>query len=351
MDKFNLKKELNRQAKQVLPDSSFKDNLVKEVEAPMQEKQRVKEKWAMPKRMVYGLVSLCLIVCVSLGVGLGLGLDNGPNDSIIGDGGEVLLEPAYVSIDINPSFGITVDEEGNVKEIDALNEDAAVVLVGVELEGKPYVEVYAYIIENCVKLGYLSQDGEVSVVICGDKDNFVASLTERAENSINEVLTSINATINTVFGEENIRQAIEEAGKYIEQVEEMTAKELNEYLKEFDREAIEQYLTTLTAQYEQFLADVEVLAEKIEKAHQEHDWVNLTQALLEAYDYIVLFLEMRGEEFVNSEFVSNLMMNPDYFEAFDQFFENILSGEDKEVNETIGEYIRSQLKESKEEQK
>ncbi len=352
MNKFNLKKELKKQAKEILPDGSFREKVARDVNPPTKVQKSSRQWNPMPKRALYGLVATCLIVCIGLGVGLGLGVDW--KNLFYGDGNSpsqkepnvaVENQLAYVSIDINPSFGITVDEDGNVESVDALNEDAALVLLGVNFEGKPYGELYVYIIKSCVELGFLKENGEVHVVICGDKDDFVKSITETAENALNDVLTDINAMINMEFGEDAIIDAINEAGKYIEGIEEFTAQQLNEYLKGVDHEKIEEHLKQLDEKYQEFMSEISVLCDRVVTAYENNDYVTLFYALVDAYDYIVLFFEMNEYEIGDGEYVAHLLAHPENAAQFNEFLTAIAEGNDQAINQVIDSYIRGQLKE------
>lgn len=75
------------------------------------------------------------------------------------------LSDTYIALDINPSFGITAGEDDIVTEVTALNEDAAVVLYGMELAGLTVDEAVTKIVAECELLGYLdAEDGETRIL-------------------------------------------------------------------------------------------------------------------------------------------------------------------------------------------
>jgi len=65
---------------------------------------------------------------------------------------------AMVSLDINPSFEIYTDEDGQVVEVKALNEDAENLSLG-GLVGKPVDKVVAILIERATEAGFIT-DGD-----------------------------------------------------------------------------------------------------------------------------------------------------------------------------------------------
>ena len=207
MTKRNLRKRLKEQFEKLLPDFSFKEKVVEAVtpEAEMlKEKERARVKAMFTsKRAIMSFVATCLIVCVGLGVGLGLGLkvgvlapDGGDSHT---DGGDPVPAPTYMSIDINPSFGIEVDEDGVVVSVEALNEDAVIVLLDTDLVGKTVEEVFTTIVSLAEELGYLKEYGTVNVVMSNEFKAVEEAIATRVENvldDVNALLSAENVTIN-----------------------------------------------------------------------------------------------------------------------------------------------------------
>lgn len=65
---------------------------------------------------------------------------------------------AMLSVDINPSLQITLDQKGRVLELESLNPDAEKLLTGLPLKGKPWEKALSQIIEQSVNLHYLSSE-------------------------------------------------------------------------------------------------------------------------------------------------------------------------------------------------
>lgn len=64
----------------------------------------------------------------------------------------------YVSMDINPSVSLVIDEEGKVESVDAANEDAQIMLYGEVIVGKTAEEAFEAIAQLAVECGYLTQE-------------------------------------------------------------------------------------------------------------------------------------------------------------------------------------------------
>ena len=67
---------------------------------------------------------------------------------------------AFVTIDINPSVEIMTGEDGLVEEVNALNDDAELLLFETDFEGKDLGEVLDSIIELGAELGYIDPELE-----------------------------------------------------------------------------------------------------------------------------------------------------------------------------------------------
>ncbi len=71
----------------------------------------------------------------------------------------------YFVIDINPSVKISYDENGALTEVAPLNEDAEVLLVGLDFSEKTPKEAVSILFERCVDLGYFSSERDNNAVL------------------------------------------------------------------------------------------------------------------------------------------------------------------------------------------
>ena len=363
MTKRNLRKRLKEQFEKLLPDFSFKEKVVEAVtpEAEMlkgKERARVKAMFTS-KRAIMSFVATCLIVCVGLGVGLGLGLNGGvltpDGDDPSTHGGDPVPAPTYMSIDINPSFGIEVDEDGVVVSVEALNEDAVIVLLDTDLVGKTVEEVFTTIVSLAKELGYLKEDGTVNVVMSNEFKAVEEAIATRVENVLDEVnalLSAENITINIEKGKEALVSALEEAGKFVEGMEDWSAEHLHKYFKDYDSEKIDAFIADVKAQGEEIRATLEEeyaklkpIADKIVDAYNKKDYVGFALAILDASEYIAMYIDSAELNVALDEFGAFILGSPEMVGDFCTFLEDMAEGNHSdEIEDMILNQIKGQLK-------
>ena len=363
MTKRNLRKTLKEQFEKLLPDFSFKEKVVEAVtpEAEMlKEKERARVKAMFTsKRAIMSFVATCLIVCVGLGVGLGLGLKGGvltpDGDDPSTHGGDPTPAPTYMSIDINPSFGIEVDEDGVVVSVEALNEDAVIVLLDTDLVGKTVEEVFATIVSLAEELGYLKEDGTVNVVMSNEfkaVEEAIATRVENALDDVNALLSAENITINLEKGKEALVSALEEAGKFVEGMEDWSAEHLHKYFKDYDSEKIDAFIADVKAQGEEIRATLEEeyaklkpIADKIVDAYNKKDYVGFALAILDASEYIAMYIDSADLDVALADFGAFILGSPEMVGDFCTFLEDMAEGNHSdEIEDMIMNQIKGQLK-------
>ena len=363
MTKRNLRKRLKEQFEKLLPDFSFKEKVVEAVtpEAEMlKEKERARVKAMFTsKRAIMSFVATCLIVCVGLGVGLGLGLNGGVltpyGDDSPTPGEEPVPAPTYMSIDINPSFGIEVDEDGVVVSVEALNEDAVIVLLDTDLVGKTVEEVFTTIVSLAEELGYLKEDGTVNVVMSNEFKAVEEAIATRVENvldDVNALLSAENITINIEKGKEALVSALEEAGKFVEGMEDWSAEHLHKYFKDYDSEKIDAFIADVKAQGEEIRATLEEeyaklkpIADKIVDAYNKKDYVGFALAILDAGEYIAMYIDSADLNVALNEFDDFILGSPEMVGDFCTFLEDMAEGNHSdEIEDMILNQIKAQLK-------
>lgn len=363
MTKRNLRKRLKEQFEKLLPDFSFKEKVVEAVtpEAEMlKEKERARVKAMFTsKRAIMSFVATCLIVCVGLGVGLGLGLKVGvltpDGDDSPTPGEEPVPAPTYMSIDINPSFGIEVDEDGVVVSVEALNEDAVIVLLDTDLVGKTVEEVFTTIVSLAEELGYLKEDGTVNVVMSNEFKAVEEAIATRVENvldDVNALLSAENVTINLEKGKEALVSALEETGKFVEGMEDWSAEHLHKYFKDYDSEKIDAFIADVKAQGEEIRATLEEeyaklkpIADKIVDAYNKKDYVGFALAILDASEYIAMYIDSADLDVALADFGAFILGSPEMVGDFCTFLEDMAEGNHSdEIEDMILNQIKGQLK-------
>ena len=304
-------------------------------------------------------VATCLIVCIGLGVGLGLGLNGGvltpDEDDSPTHGGEPVPAPTYMSIDINPSFGIEVDEDGVVVSVEALNEDAVIVLLDTDLVGKTVEEVFTTIVSLAEELGYLKENGTVNVVMSNEfkaVEEAVATRVENVLDDVNALLSAENITINIEKGKEALVSALEEAGKFVEGMEDWRAEDLHKYFKDYDSEKIDAFIADVKAEGEEIRATLEEeyaklkpIADKIVYAYNKKDYVGFALAILDAGEYIAMYIDSADLNVALDEFGAFILGSPEMVGDFCTFLEDMAdANHSDEVEDMILNQIKGQLK-------
>ncbi len=109
---------------------------------------------------------------------------------IVGCSGSVSAAEAYVTIDINPSIELVVNNRDEVVYVNALNEDAEVLLVDLDIIGMNVEDAMDLIIDKAIELGYIDTEADETYV----------SVSSTSETDFGErVKNRIKAAINNAF--------------------------------------------------------------------------------------------------------------------------------------------------------
>ena len=107
--------------------------------------------------------------------------------------------PSYVSIDINPSIELTVDEENKVVSVYAANEDANVLLyeetgiVGADVE-----DAVEKITQLALKLGYIDEENKVvGTTVSSENPEWAVALQEKVNTKITASAKELGLDITT----------------------------------------------------------------------------------------------------------------------------------------------------------
>src|SRR5690606_19038348 len=73
-------------------------------------------------------------------------------------------DETYMTVDINPSMEFIVTKSEKVVYVNALNEDAEVLLTDLQLEGKDLELVMEIVIDAAINLGYIDAESEATYV-------------------------------------------------------------------------------------------------------------------------------------------------------------------------------------------
>lgn len=120
-----------------------------------------------------------------------------------------------VTIDINPSVGLMVDNNDKVVEVLSLNDDAVVAMEGLNLVGLTLDDAIDKVIDNSVEMGYiseLSEDNVVNVTTYLNNEEENKALNDKLRNRIESrlVVKKINALVIENGLNEEIKKQAEE---------------------------------------------------------------------------------------------------------------------------------------------
>ncbi len=107
--------------------------------------------------------------------------------AIVGCSGSVSAAEAYVTIDINPSIELIVNEKDIVVYANALNEDAEILLLDLSLVGLNVDDAMDLIIGKAIELGYIDVDAEETYVSVSTTSDLAIG-----EQIKNRVMAAIN---------------------------------------------------------------------------------------------------------------------------------------------------------------
>ena len=147
-------------------------------------------------------VLILAIVAVTLGVVL--------------SGGAPVLPAAgmtYISISINPAVYIQVDENNKVTAATALNSDAQVLLLGMNLVGMDYNDACLAIVGEADREQYLAGGRDVNVNAVNDNPRREDEVRISVENTLNGYMAQKGYS-NKVFVNYYTQAALDTAGKY-----------------------------------------------------------------------------------------------------------------------------------------
>lgn len=138
----------------------------------------VKEERKKSKKGLWITLSACVAVCVCLFIGLGYFNNNMKVASTIG-------------IDVNPSITVTVNKKEKVLDVTANNDDAKIILEGMDLAGSDINVAINALIGSMVKNGYIDELAN-SILISVDNPNSAESEALRQK-----IVDELNAFINS----------------------------------------------------------------------------------------------------------------------------------------------------------
>jgi len=124
---------------------------------------------------------------------------------------------AYVTVDINPSIGLVVNEQNVVKTAYALNEDGEMLLLQLNLADKSVEAALGEVVDEAMDLGFIDVDATETTIEV-DALGETEKITEQVRNMVQEVLSdhmddrSLNANVRARNYDETEQTSAENKG-------------------------------------------------------------------------------------------------------------------------------------------
>lgn len=242
---------------------------------------------------------------------------------IVACGKDDAPEATMVTIDVNPSFEIIVDEEKKVVSITALNDDASVLLYGEVFVGKTIEEVTNTIMNLSVELGYVAELAEekIQISVSGATD-FKEDLEKEISKTIEKALEEANIEVVVEKVESMKIDALKEVVKLNstlsqEEIDAMSEEQLINALKvsrietqELLNEEMREFYFSMK-NYEISFAEKEYTAKIIDELGGLYDLISSSySSALDAYQNVIQNVEqLKFDLLIDSDSVYQKTLN------------------------------------------
>lgn len=353
MKNRDIIREIKKEAKSLIPD--MKSEIMRSL--PFEEaKKPQREKLRFYKRPIFAVA--VIVVCIAVALLMTYIFYN-PQEVIE-------ISDSYVSIDINPSIELTADKNDIVKTIRPMNADAAVLIFEEEFTGMNIEDACVKIIGLATDLGYIDENGENAIKIVGINDNqeHEEELSSNIAGKVKAYLTqnSISASISASVNPSNeLKKAAKQNGISVgkmalinelcaknpeitfDEAKTKSVKEINESLKNYDANTIENLISELETEYEQ--AEQQNQAELLQQITAIQ---NRYAAIIAAVDNI-LSLTQNEDDFAALQTAVNSFNNNYPGHKFNGKISNQRRKQIKKHFEDLSENLQSSLDEEKKE--
>lgn len=228
-----ISKDLKKEADTLLPDEQLKEKLKGRL-FPESERKRAKAPSRRGITFALSAVACVLVIAIALGVIFSLPSSSPDQPPFVANNGSDTL----VLIDINPSFEIVADKDGNVKSVTGVNSDARIVLLGKTYIGNSVYEVCTDIINTAIKLGYVNnKHGQVNISAYNDDAAIGKEYVALLMSNVSGLVASSGGTVVATDGEEAKQKLIDEivaAYGNTSGLDEKTVLELHRLLNQYD---------------------------------------------------------------------------------------------------------------------
>ena len=170
-----------------------------------------------------------------------------------------------VTVDINPSIELIVDDENKVVSVTALNDDGNIIIVGESIVGKTAEEAVSLIVSVATDTGYLvkgevsSEENQIKISVSGN-EKFQEELYNSIKTEVEKVISTehIKATVkkqNALVKDQLVELAFElDPTLSKENLNEMSEEQLLEVIKKARLETAYLYSEALVEMYKEHKA-------------------------------------------------------------------------------------------------
>lgn len=350
MKKFQIKRKIKRESDFDTPDVFDKVLSESQNQGFSASSSKTKKRFPVYMRVCAAAVSLAL--CLAVVLPFVLKKNNTPS----------VYDYTTVCMQINPSVELKV-ENGKVTQVKALNKDAVLLLLNINLIGMNADEAGLLVANTAQKSSFLTQNG-IGLYVAGNDE-------EEVKNSISQALENANFKVNSFVDQSTFEQAkkygvsagtmslINEILKIspawtLESLLKKSPEDLCEILEDYDENEIGDFETLILNEYKteyaqfvekvkellgQYKGDVESLKQFV--SQDGFSVAQLNEKIKEFNDkYSVLDDDLYIEYFDENDGISADDFN-EYLEEIDELLKDIEEDADEEFADMFEDWLES----------
>lgn len=349
----NIKKELKKSAKQVLPNESVKNNIklqlgINTQEVTVQNNGTAVKSFSnnkMRNTLIAVIVIFCMLIITALSV------------VVVRGGKQLPISNSLINLDMCASVQIIADKDDIVSTVEPLDKDGVLLMYGMaDLTGKGLVEVCDLLANESQKLGFLTETQTVEVIAINDNYDKEKVLTDTLISELEKKgLTVSTPQSNISKFIANLRMTTPNKVALLESV----AMKLGQNTNEINNYDIVQ-LSKMSKNYSQ--SKIDSATSKIENAMSSNELINIKNKLKELEkcldDIEDLQDDVSDNEFNAQKYIDKFnTAYPQYAytlpydeDSFEKHFDNIAEQLEEELDDLEDEFedyydsIKKQLK-------
>ncbi len=199
-----ISKEIKKDAERLLPDERLKQDITNRL-FPSEKPARATSR----RRYAFAFSAVACVLVIAIALTLAFTLPTGDTPAPPITAGNV--SDTLVLIDINPSFEIVADKDGNVKSVTGINSDARIVLLGKNYSEASVYDACTDIIKTAINLGYVNnKHGQVNISAYNEDSEVSSRYLEMLTGNVSDIVAASGGTIVATDGEAAKQKLIDE---------------------------------------------------------------------------------------------------------------------------------------------